>query len=326
MEAESVKIDFIVTWVDGSDPNWIKKRNEFSPENALLNSKTRYRDYGTFKYWFRAVEKYCPWVHKIFLVTDNQVPDWLNIDHPKLEIIDHKDYIPNQFLPTFNSNSIELNFHRIKKLSENFVLFNDDTFINTAMEESDFFRNNLPCDSKIYSIIVPTQESNYWLFNDVMIINKYFTKSRKSLINNLRFHYGKQIIRSFATLPWKKITGYYDSHIPISYKKSTFQKVWDLENAKLITTSQHKFRTKSDVNHLLMRYWQLESNQFYPRAKIIGKYYDISEFNEIQKDIAHSQHKLICINDSNITNYDKIVNSIIELFNKKYPNKSSFEL
>ena len=76
-------IDFVVTWVDGADPKWLKKRNIFEDGNMDDKSETRFRDYNLFNYWFRAVEKYAPWVNKIYLVTDNQIPEWLNVDHRK---------------------------------------------------------------------------------------------------------------------------------------------------------------------------------------------------------------------------------------------------
>jgi len=90
----------------------------------------RYRDRDILRYWFRGVEKYANWVHRVYFVTDNQKPSWLNTACPKLEMVDHTDFIPSCYLPTFNANTIELNFHRINGLSEHFVAFNDDMFIN----------------------------------------------------------------------------------------------------------------------------------------------------------------------------------------------------
>ena len=83
-----------------------------------------------FRYWFRAVERYAPWVNKVFLVTNGKFPDWINPDNPKLVLVKHDDYIPEEYLPTFNSCAIELHLHRIKDLSEHFVYFNDDTMLN----------------------------------------------------------------------------------------------------------------------------------------------------------------------------------------------------
>ena len=82
----SDKIDFIVTWVDGNDPEWQKTRNEYlgiktSEDNAGVQ---RYRDWDLMRYWFRGVEKFAPWVNKVYFVTCGQRPERLNPDHPKL--------------------------------------------------------------------------------------------------------------------------------------------------------------------------------------------------------------------------------------------------
>lgn len=89
----------------------------------------RYRDYGTFNYWFRMVEMHAPWVNNIYLITNGQRPKWLNVNHPKLKWVRHEEFIPKEYLPTFNASAIEMNIHRIDGLSENFVLFNDDMYL-----------------------------------------------------------------------------------------------------------------------------------------------------------------------------------------------------
>src|SRR5574344_1149949 len=139
-------IDFVIPWVDGTDENWILEKNKFDNMNDinLDNGESRYRDWQLLKYWFRGVEKYAPWVHKIYFITWGHIPNWLNVNNEKIVIVNHKDYIPDKYLPTFNSHTIELNMHRIKNLSENFVYFNDDTFIINKVDQNDFFRKNLP--------------------------------------------------------------------------------------------------------------------------------------------------------------------------------------
>lgn len=141
------KIDFVVTWVNGADKRWQAKRAEFdnrSLSKAGMSSDKAYRDWGTFKYWFRGVEKFAPWINKVYLVTDDQIPTWLNIDHEKLVVIDHTDIIAKEYLPVFNSNAIEMNLHRIKGLAENFVYFNDDMYLTAPVAPTDFFQAGLP--------------------------------------------------------------------------------------------------------------------------------------------------------------------------------------
>ncbi|MDY4501824.1 MAG: stealth family protein, partial [Lactobacillus johnsonii] len=142
------KIDFVVTWVDGSDSVWLESKAKYADKaDIILNTEARYRDWNIFKYWFRAVELYAPWVNRIFLITEGHLPKWINLEHPKLVHIKHSDYIDEQYLPTFNSNVIELNIPNIKELSEKFVLFNDDVFINAPVLPEDFFdKDGLPKD------------------------------------------------------------------------------------------------------------------------------------------------------------------------------------
>src|SRR5690554_4129292 len=101
-----MKIDFVITWVDGSDPIWQKEKQQYFPDD--ITDGQRFRDWDNLKYWFRAVEKFAPWVNKIHFITWGHTPKFLNLDHPKLNIVNHKDYLKPEYLPTYNSNAIEL--------------------------------------------------------------------------------------------------------------------------------------------------------------------------------------------------------------------------
>jgi len=132
-ESLDYPIDFVVTWVDGNDPVWQKERAEtlgLHEYAASGNGVCRYRDWSSFRYWFRAVETYAPWVRYVHLVTWGHVPEWLKLDCPKLRIVNHKDYVPAEYLPTFNCQPLELNLFRIPDLSEHFVYFNDDMLLH----------------------------------------------------------------------------------------------------------------------------------------------------------------------------------------------------
>ncbi|KAI4450826.1 Capsular polysaccharide phosphotransferase cps12A [Eubacterium plexicaudatum ASF492] len=125
------KVDIVLPWVDGSDPEWMERKEQWRAKSSVdykANTNVRYESWDNLEYWFRAVEKNLPWFHKIFLLTCGHIPSFLNIDHPKLRIVRHEEYIPQKYLPAFKSRTIELNVHRIPDLSENFILFNDDFF------------------------------------------------------------------------------------------------------------------------------------------------------------------------------------------------------
>ena len=137
-------IDIVIPWVNPTE-KWISLKNKFEKEEKInkkkdFNGESRYRDWGFFPLWFRGIEKYCPWLRYIYLILqdESQIPQWLNINHPKLKIIYHREYIPEELLPTFNSNTLELYIPRINEVSKNYILCNDDTYFFNYTSESDY--------------------------------------------------------------------------------------------------------------------------------------------------------------------------------------------
>ena len=98
-------IDFVLMWVDGNDPEWQKEKSLYESDTNGDKRNIRFRDWDNLQYWFRGVEKYAPWVNKIHFVTWGHLPSWLNTEHPKLNVVKHSDFIPKEFLPTFNSRA-----------------------------------------------------------------------------------------------------------------------------------------------------------------------------------------------------------------------------
>lgn len=325
-----MKIDFVVTWVDGNDPKWLEEKNKYSPTDEIMNTDIRYRDYGTFKYWFRSIEENAPWVNKIYLITEGHLPEWLDKENKKLVVVKHSDYMSSQYLPTFNSNAIELNIHRIKGLSEHFVLFNDDFFLFNKTDKDDFFENGLPKDCAVYSPVVPYREFSNIVFNNVRIINKHFNKKenlKKNFLKIFNFRYGKQNLRTLLTLPWSNVLGYWNPHVTSSFLKSTFTEVWSEEREILNSTSLNKFRTTSDVNQWLMRYFQIEKGLYIPQKSNFGCKVTLNEFERVEKSFKSKKTKVVCINDDfGVEDYGIKMKKLISLFEKKYPKKSSFEI
>lgn len=330
-----MKVDFVVTWVDGTDAVWQSKKqatSEIDNQMGNANSDSRFRDMDIFQYWFRTVEKYSPWVNRIYLITDNQVPKWLNVNHPKLRVIDHSDIIQSTNLPTFNSNSIELSIPEIQDLSEHFVLFNDDTFINRPMDKADFFdENGLPRDSKSYNMIVPTGDFQHIPFNNVALINRLFSKGDlfENLWNLFKTKNFRPIIKHLLSYPASGIAGFYDYHMPISYRKSNFLLLRNKFKKQWYSTIAHPFRTTADISHLLVRYYQLETRQYSFRNPKLNKLYSIEAADIIAKDIAQETHYLIDINDNDSLDdleFNNYIRTVKTAYDSKLPDKSSFEL
>jgi hypothetical protein len=145
----------VYSWVNGSDQVWAEKKSSWFLRNLnkSLNetknstqhsddtvSQNRFRDSEELRYSFRSLEKYAPWIRKIFLVTDNQVPYWLNLQNSRIQIISHQEIFPNQsHLPVFSSPAIETHLHRIPGLSKKFIYFNDDVFLGAPTLPEDFY-------------------------------------------------------------------------------------------------------------------------------------------------------------------------------------------
>lgn len=329
---KNYKIDFVIPWVDGGDPEWQKEKDYYS-ENKTYEDDTRdirFRDWETLKYWFRGVEKYAPWVNGIHFVTCGHLPEWLNTDHPKIHIVNHKDYIPEQFLPTFSSHVIELNMHKIPELSGHFVYFNDDIFILQPLLETDFFQNGIPCDLCVANAITPRLgEFSPILLQTTSYINKHFNKKqdiKRNFGKWFSFKYGSLLMRTICLLPWTFHTGFYNHHLAVPYKKETLETVWKEEPEILEQTCSHRFRNDSDVNQYIFRYWRLASGDFVPH-KPLGKYLNMGDNNtSIYSAIRNRSYKLFCINDKeNKADFEEEKRKMINAFEAIFPDKSAFE-
>ena len=91
------------------------------------------------RYSLRSLHLFAPWVRRIHLVTAGQVPPWLDTSDPRIQLVDHRDILPADALPTFNSHAIETGLHRVPDLSEHFVYFNDDVFLGRPVRPEAFF-------------------------------------------------------------------------------------------------------------------------------------------------------------------------------------------
>ncbi len=341
------KIDFVMLWVDGNDPEWQKEKNKYSPllteENASENGDCRFRDWDNLQYWFRGVEKYADWVNKVYFVTNGQKPKWLNPDAEKLVLVKHSDYIRADALPTFNSHAIELNLHRIRGLSDHFVYFNDDTFITDRLSKELFFVDDLPVHpAELRPVIVNRDDSlllAHVYMNMMHIINRHFSMRENLRANRAKwFSPGscslKPVLLNMMLSQYRAFPGFRSYHLPVPVRKQTMEAVWEQEYDILNATTMHKFRTSEDVSQFLFRYWDLASGRFEPiKGSSLGRYYGLDETTdsliaEACSAIEQSRHRMVCINDC-YTAYDRFeeakrrINGALE---KLLPEKSSFEL
>lgn len=328
-----MKIDFVITWVDGSDPEWLKEKQKYLPETDT--DPNRFRDWGLLKYWFRGVEKFAPWVNKIHFITWGHIPEFLDVNHPKLNIVKHEDYLKTEYQPTFNSNAIELSMHKIKGLSEHFVYFNDDMYLIKNVSQNDFFKEGIPKDVAILNPIVPKRYDSIAsiMLNNIGIINENFS-FRKSFKKNwtkwINLNYRQFLPLNFLFQPWSSTVGLYQQHLPSSFLKSTFNEVWHKEFNVLHETSKRKQRNnKYDINQWIFKQWLIMEGNFEPRNINFGKYIMIRDKTDIQKFVKSKNKKttkIVCLNDHVDKNLDAVIENITIEFENILSKKSKFEL
>ena len=329
------EIDFVILWVDGTDPEWRRSRLRFCPGDGGNGAdENRFRDWGLMRYWFRGVERFAPWVRRIYFVTNGQVPPWLDLEHPKLRLVSHRDYLPETYLPTFNSNVIELWLHRIPGLGEQFVLFNDDMFLTAPVEPEDFFRDGLPCETALLDLATapgPEDCLPHMLLNNFALINRHFQKSqvmRKNWRKFFTLRYGRDLLRNFLLCPFQYFSCFRDSHLPSSYRKRTFFTVWEAEGRLLEQCGEHRIRCKVDLTHWLMKCWQICEGNFCPRRASWGRHFELWEddLDTVCRSIATGKYPAVCLNDSKTDiDFEHVRRRLTESFARLLPDPCGFE-
>ena len=337
------RIDFVLPWVDGSDPEWMARKRKYEAaggrdaSDANANGACRYRDMGLLRYWFRGVERFAPWVDKVFFVTDGQKPAWLDEHHPKLRLVDHRDYIPEEYLPVFQAFPIELNLHRIPDLSETFVLFNDDMFLLRPCRARDFFRGGLPvlpCDLGIPNWLGPSLISrvvlnNYGVLKRSMDVRRLAWKNIRKYTDVPSLGVVRAVKNLLALAVNRTVFQGCFGHLALPHLKSTIATVWETQPEVLDLTSRHRFRNDDDVSQWLLSAWELVTGKFHPaNEKRIGRYFGIREGNLAMACEAVRKRRWlqICLNDAdNAIDFRHCSEMLSGAFESILPEKSSFE-
>lgn len=320
-------IDLVYAWVDGSDPEWREKRDRYMPERPKTGpspqsrSESRWRDNDELLYSLRSVELYAPWVNRIFIITDGQCPKWLNVEHPKVTIIDHSEILPADALPVFSSHAIESCIYKIPGLSEHFIFGNDDTFFGAPTTPETFFK---PDGSPIVRLMgarfnrrKARTGSNYMrvLFRMQKLINEMF---------------GKMICHT-------------PHHNFDAYRKSDFEYCVSLLPDEWDRTAHRRFRNNKDMQRCFVSYYVLATGK--GELRKVGRYNRINTPTDLvkalmsghyaadsrwirlvtpDKDFEKYNPLMFCMNDSEYTS-DAERERMVNFLKMKFPNKSQFE-
>lgn len=299
-------VDIVFTWVNKDDLDWQKMWNEIFPEQSF--DPDRYSNRDEMRYSLRAISKFLPWFHKIHIVSNCNRPDWLK-DHPKLNWVKHQEIFPDQsVLPTFNSHAIEACLHLIHGLSDSFIYFNDDMFVNRPCYYHDFFDDE--GQSK------PHLETHGSVFE-----GNLYDETREYLAPAIN---SQQLIKQ--EFPFYRATCLH-KHTPYALNKKILEEIEHIFVNDITKTRAARLRSIEDIN--------LPSFMYHHYALAAGKanlnvfpYIILRPSNvnkEVNSNIKH--YKFICFNDGDGSAED---NKFTEEFNryvdKEFPKRSSFEL
>lgn len=292
-------MDIVITYVNGVDPEWQKDYERYT--NTPILAK-RFRDWGTLKYLMRGIEKNMPFIEKVHLVVarKSQVPTWINTQ--KVNVVLHSEIIPSEFLPTFNCNPIEMHIHRIKGLDEQFLYFNDDMFPIKPCTPDDFFHNG----KAILGM-------SWHLFS----FNMYKHICRNS--NNIALK-AMNMKKSFLFMR--------PQHICSPMLKSACEEMYSKAKND-ITASLTRTRERCNLNqYLFLDYMYLKGLLINGRLQKKHFSTGVTSTKKLCKYLLHPTHKLICINDVEMSEarYKEMQNALLETFETILPHKSKYEL
>lgn len=124
----SQSIDAVILWVNGSDPILREQMEAYPPSSAMYDSaglsSSRVRDLGFVKSLILSISKNAPWMRNIYVVSGTHRPSWwwnMYSRVPNIIFLRHSEFIPQDRLPTFNSEVILAHMDLIPGIAELFV-------------------------------------------------------------------------------------------------------------------------------------------------------------------------------------------------------------
>lgn len=298
-------IDLVVPYVDSSDKEWQKLFDKYSPKTGReeIDAKNRFRGQGEFfRYFFRGIEKYMPFIRKVHLIvqSDSQVPKWINRD--KVNIVYHKDIIPEEYLPTFNSCTIEMFIQNIPDLSEYYIYTNDDVFAYNMMTPELFFK-----EDKVKNITrgIRDKKSMY----SQQCINAYclaYDKDKDTVINEM------------SVIPAL-------SHRMRPYIKSVVQKAFDVNKEKILS-SITSFRDYKNINVYYFDHFIIRERRQASCDNLNNACINSDTSSQQILTVLTSTVNMVCLQD---TDEDKDIYSnytIRNAFAAKFKDKSKYEV
>jgi len=222
-------ISIVYTWVDGSDIDFIDIKSKYNGGIRKANSRDRSAD--ELRYSLRSLEKYLPWHNgTIYIYTNQQIPKWLDITNSRIKMIFHKDIIPEYIYPTYDSGIIELFMDKIPNISEKFIYFNDDIFINNYIHPCFFFTNDT-----FYPKVYRRRKA---ILNNEKI-NRIIKKNNIHEIFQATKYFTREIVREYFDENFEYRNLYHTGHV---FYRDLFEPFRQLFKNELRSACSNRFR------------------------------------------------------------------------------------
>ena len=318
------KIDMVYLWCDGNETEFKKRRQLYSKNvnessSNEVNGDKRFISNDELKYSLRSLEMYAPWINHVFIVTDRQKPEWLNIRYDKVTVVDHSEIMPKDIIPCFNSDVIEYFLGFIPGLSEYYLFSNDDTYFGRTAKPEDFFLDNKPIVrvKKFSGVLINEEDaSNYsylkTVVNSLELINNTYKKSYK-----LQLHHNiDAYTRTSYITTYNKFKHELNKYIHNRFRdKDDLQRT--LFNIDMICNGRGVMRVVNDPP-----VWKRHFRFFF---KNLWESYVDDDSLKARKEILKYRPLLFCLNGSDYIG-DENQNSMKNFLEKLFPVKSRFEL
>lgn len=325
-------VDAVYTWVDSGDPAW-RDRKE-TAQQALGGDEhqqgtrdcadNRFRDNDELRYSLRSLAQHAPWIRRVFLVTDQQRPAWIN-DH-QVTVVDHREIFPKpELLPVFSSTPIEMCVHRIPEISEHFISLNDDFFLGRAFDPDQCFtRGGKP---RLWVHSLSARSRKRFLHGDLASFSFH-------QVRDVRAH--RLIHERFQIPPAIKVR-----HYPRAIKKSIMEEIWSAFPEVIERNMHSKFRSRDDIIIMpsLYAYYAYATKQadfikidrlhqilhfIHGGIKNIGTTIGDSTFESKLNRIARHTPVTFCINDGD-GDFHRHRTLVQQLLQRLFPQPSIFE-
>lgn len=311
-------IDLVYTWVDSEDPDWLASKHaalgQLDEDHHTVDGDdpSRHRSYDELRYSLRSVAAYADFVRHVFIVTDGQVPSWLDLDNDRVTVVDHRDiFADHRCLPTFNSHAIECFLHHIPGLTEHYLYLNDDFAFGRPVTAEQFFHGNGMTKFFLSPALIETGDPS----RTVRSVDAAAKNTRRLIYER----FGRVVRHKFK-------------HAPYPQRRSILYELEATLHEEFTSTAASPVRGPSDVAvpSSLFHYYAYLTGRAVP-GKITSRYVSLDDENlrrRLRDLRRRQQFDVVCINDAvdvRAGDRERRRRALRRFMASRWPTKSPFE-